>query len=168
MTAAMQVEIALRQIQDSGDSSFSTEISFGGEPGAPGPTLRTIRLERAAGCPFHEETGNLLPLPPGASAADVLEPIASARPENRPVLLLDWPVCVHARCVDCGLEWEPRRRVAAVKRSCRCPRCGSRYLDDLRTVHSLDASSTWSTIRLTDLGVPENHLLTVGFSGESA
>src|SRR5207249_2853704 len=70
---------------------------------------------------------------------------------------LDWPICVAARCLDCGCEWKPLKRVAWFRRYGVCPSCRGRRILENQNLSSLDRNSPWAVIPLADLGLPKNH-----------
>ena len=128
------------------------------------PTLE-IRLDRNAGlrrfvtpvspgCPFHTAaTHQSVPLQhPCATARELLEF------HNAHAVDLDWPICVAARCLACGFDWKPMKRVAWLRRRGSCPFCGGRGILENQNISSVDWKSPWVDTPLRDLGLPEHHL----------
>lgn len=108
-------------------------------------------------CPLHSVAEQrLFSLPhPDATARELLEA------QNVENVDLDWPICVAARCLACGKEWQPMRRVAFLRRNGRCPSCGSSNILESENVSRLDRNSAWVDTPLIHLGLPANHLYTV-------
>lgn len=108
-------------------------------------------------CPLHAAAEDkLFSLPhPDASARELLEA------QGLEALDLDWPICTAARCLACGKEWQPMRRVAFLRHHGRCPDCGSRNILESENVIRLDRNSAWADTPLAYLGLPANHLYTV-------
>jgi molybdopterin-synthase adenylyltransferase len=111
----------------------------------------------SAHCPLHAAAEQkLFPLPhPDATARELIEG------QSLETLDLDWPICVAARCLACGKEWQPMRRVAFLRRRGTCPGCGSRNILESENVARLDRNSAWADTPLARLGLPANHLYTV-------
>jgi adenylyltransferase/sulfurtransferase len=108
-------------------------------------------------CPLHTATEQRLfsPPHPAATARELLEA------QGLETLDLDWPICVAARCLACGKDWQPMKRVALLRRRGTCPECGSRNILESENIIRLDRNSAWADTPLTRLGLPANHLYTV-------
>jgi hypothetical protein len=160
MIGALQVELGLRgvfQLPAGAARSFTVELSLSGEP-----RLSQFELKLGQSCPFHQ-VGGLLVTP--RSESGTIHELLDQTGVADPVLVLDWPVCTRARCVPCGLEWHPMRRLADLRKRGRCPRCGGRDLQEQETVHFVDQSSPWAQHRPTELGLPDQHIHTVRSEG---
>jgi len=147
VAGAMQVEYGLRAVIWGEAESFSLLLDL-----HPGRSFERFTLGRAVECPLHESFGPPR-VPPGE---DIGSFFADTGPDA--ALILDWPVCSSAECVDCGRRWQPRQRVARFRASGRCPACGSRHVREDEVLTSITRDSPWRNGRFTDLGLPENHL----------
>jgi hypothetical protein len=158
---ALQVDFGLRCLGDLGNGarknrndrrSRTIEISLG-----PAPVVRQFVTPMSQGCPFHDAAPRpRFALPhPGASARELLDSESAAAVE------LDWPICTMARCLDCGSDWRPMRRVAWLRRHGACPRCTSHRILETETVASLDLNSRWIDTPLVEMGLPYHHLYAI-------
>jgi hypothetical protein len=166
MTAAiagsMQAEMGLRLLLGArrGEAGVAQSVEFTLDP----PQLATIKIGRASGCPFHEELPGACMFEADAdlTVAELLGRAGRDR-SGEPMLILDWPICVSARCRDCRYLWNPVVRVARFHHSGVCPRCHSRRLTACRTVHRLGKASEFADYRLRALGMPASNLYTIEF-----
>jgi molybdopterin-synthase adenylyltransferase len=165
VVGALQVELGLRRLletQDTGESPASTvEIVLDAVP-----KLAVFSMSLSQTCPFHEP-GRARIRVPGSSSATVrsllnqAEPGAAApgdRGSGPAALVLDWPICASARCVECDQRWSPMLRLAALRKSGACPRCGSRRFVEEQTLRAIEGGSQWADRTFGDLGLPEAHL----------
>jgi molybdopterin-synthase adenylyltransferase len=158
---SLQVDIGLRSLfklreSDSDESAShatetTTEISL-----HPTLEVRHFSTHRSTLCPLHASNRLLKPLP--HERANARELLDSA---GMQALDLDWPICVSAGCLDCGMLWSPRRRVAWLRRYGKCPQCQSSHILEKENIHSLEHNSAWAGTPLIELGLPERHLYTV-------
>ena len=109
------------------------------------------------GCPFHGASSQRS-VPPGHARVSARELLDS---HGAQAVDLDWPICLDARCLDCGSDWKPMKRVAWLRRHGVCPLCGSHRVLENRNISSLDRNSPWVDTPLADLGLPQHHLYTV-------
>ncbi len=160
IVGSMQVEIGLKRIlagREESAESLSIDIDLAGPM-----RLETIAVQRSQSCPFHGDAeGVLLPASAGATFREILDSVSNASPDERAVMVLDWPVCTDADCTDCGHHWQPLRRASAFRRSGLCPRCGSRYVEDRSTIRRIDVDSPWVDRTPAEMGLPASHLHTV-------
>ena len=160
IVGSMQVEIGLKRVlsgEEDPAESFSVDIDL-----SASMRLETIAVHRSPSCPFHGGLeGVLLPASEGATFREILGSLSRESPEDRAVVVLDWPVCTEADCTDCGHQWQPLRRALAFRRSGLCPRCGSRYVQDRSTIRRIDVDSPWVDRTPVEVGLPESHLHTV-------
>jgi hypothetical protein len=155
---ALQVDFGLRcfnEFENADTQDFQSptiEITLDSNAG-----LRRIVTAISAGCPFHSaSTQRSVPLRHAhASARELLDSEAAQ------VVDLDWPICVAARCLDCGSDWKPMKRVAWLRRYGVCPVCGGHRVLENQNISSLDRNSAWVDTPLVDLGLPEHHLYAV-------
>jgi adenylyltransferase/sulfurtransferase len=152
LSASLQVEVGLRRLLESpggGEQSRSIDIRL-----HPSRSLIEFTTEVSVACPFHSaDRAGLCPLPaPGSTFADLL---ATAGAD---AILLDWPICLQARCLACGLEWSPKLRLATLRRRGRCPACRSRSLLELDTLRTIAADSDFACVAPEALGLPPDHL----------
>jgi molybdopterin/thiamine biosynthesis adenylyltransferase len=169
MVGALQVEIALRALPNrdaqlsrdrQGADAASIEIHFD-----PSPSLRRIALARSESCPFHLPEEHLVEAA-DLRVTDLLEQAADLA-AGEPALLLDWPVCVQAVCLECRKKWHPMRRLGWLRRRGVCPGCGSRRVREEETLTRVARDSVWATATFAELGLPDRHLHTVRFEAAS-
>lgn len=161
IVGSMQVELGLRNFfgteQENAVPSCSYEIQI-----HPQLRLETFTVPASADCPFHEIVDELVEMPgQNATFCDLLDSVAGE------VVILDWPVCVEARCIDCGKDWTPMLRLAALRRRGRCPECGSAQVLELQTVRMIGRDSPWLRSTPAALQLPADHLYTVQRSKSS-
>jgi adenylyltransferase/sulfurtransferase len=158
---AFQVDFGLKCLHELAKSdrknksdrqSHTIEISLGSAP-----ALQQFATPLSKRCPLHDAAPlRRFALPhPRASARDLLES------EGAETVDLDWPMCTTARCLDCGSDWQPMRRVAWLRRHGACLRCRSHRILETETVSSLDLNSRWIDTPLVEIGLPDHHLYAV-------
>jgi len=152
MVGCMQVEFGLRTYFASRDgqptASRSLEVQI-----HPVRRMEEFAIPVSSDCPFHRREGALCPLPhEGATFEELLN---SARADT---VVLDWPICVKARCQDCGGEWPANVRLAVLRRRGRCPACGSRNVLELETIRAIGRQSAWLRRTPAALQLPADHL----------
>jgi hypothetical protein len=155
ITGSLQVELGLRWLTQNLAESTTFEISLDGQP--RGSTFRT---PRSSTCPLHErQDAPRYALPrPDATFDELFQSVIGSN-----CVVLDWPVTVRVRCLDCAFEWAPMRRAAAVRRSCVCPSCESRSMLELESIRVVERDSQWSRLAPSALGLPENHRYAMRF-----
>lgn len=159
---SMQVEIGLRQLFEAAAEASAVELTL-----APRLKLETFALRPSEACPFHISESRMVAAPehsPELSVGDLLDSAGSVA-EGEPVLLLDWPICVRARCADCGEGWQPMRRLGWLRRRGTCPNCGSRRFTEEETITQVSRDSAWARFTPRALGLPDRHLHTIRFEG---
>lgn len=168
IAGSLQVDIGLRLLLESRGgvppSAQSIELALGSAP-----RLTSFRVPVSPGCPFHAKMPRNSVLHPGAldvTVGELLSDAARGRP-GTPVLVLDWPLCVSARCRACGHIWYPMKRLAVFRRSGACPACLSNRLVLRRTIHRLGLDSDLAGYRLQELGMPDRHLYTIEFQSDA-
>ncbi len=161
---AMQVEVGLRRLLEHASEAQSIELTL-----APTVRAETFVLRRSEGCPFHAPEACLISEPDAEAVRGgrlaIADLLASAPPVAgaEPVLLLDWPICVRARCGACGERWPPMQRMAVIRRRGACPRCGSNQVIEEETISRVNRSMPWARLTPAELGLPERHLHTIRF-----
>jgi molybdopterin/thiamine biosynthesis adenylyltransferase len=160
VVGALQVELGLRHFLETEQlgkwSARTVEIALD-----PSPRLDVFSMSVSQTCPFHR-TGRAQTRVSGPSSVTVgslldrLEPSASGC--GPAVLVLDWPICTSARCAGCDHCWSPMLRLAALRRSGACPRCGSRHFIEEETLRAIERGSHWANRTLGDLSLPQEHL----------
>jgi ThiF family protein len=157
ITGSLQVDMGLRSLFELRQSiqkeypSWTFAISL-----AAGPETQRFTTLPSPHCPLHSLLPELRPLPHArASARELLDSAALE------LLELDWPICISAGCLDCGTVWQPRRRVAWLRRYGRCPACSGCHILEKENIRSLRRDSLWAAIPLIDLGLPDRHLYTM-------
>lgn len=155
IVASMQVEFGLRNFFEAAQGTPATSRSYEIQI-HPQLRLETFLIPASADCSFHESTGELMAIPDQHSTfGDLLDSISDER------LILDWPVCVEARCIDCGKQWQPMLRLAVLRRRGCCPECGSTHVLELQTVQTIGHDSPWLRSTPAALQLPADHLYTV-------
>jgi adenylyltransferase/sulfurtransferase len=161
IVGAIQVELGLRRLggpENATAEAITVQISV-----ETLPKLEVFRIPLSRTCPFHTPAVSVVLVPGHASETTVEEllDLAAGGSHNHAVLVLDWPLCVRARCLGCGCVWTPMMRLAAFRRCGRCPRCGSRQNVEEESVRSVERHSKWAERTIAGLGLPENHLHSV-------
>jgi len=160
IVGALQVDFGMRRVlQPALDKSGAHSLELFLDPVLK---LDSLLVGRSKTCPFHSGSDDLILTPSPASAATVRELLDSVagRPKEAE-LVLDWPICARARCVQCGLVWSPMMRLARLRRSGVCPTCAGRRIAELEIIRSVGDSSKWIDYKLAELGQPDNHLYSI-------
>jgi adenylyltransferase/sulfurtransferase len=169
IAGSIQVETGIRLLWELrcglSPSAQSIELVLGDTP-----QLASFRIPIGSGCPFHEEIPANYVLQAANSNITVrqLLGLAARGRSGDPVLVLDWPLCVGARCRVCGSQWPVMRRLAGFRRAGACPACLSKRLVIERSVHQIDLGSDLADHSLQSLGLPDRHLYTIEFLGGAA
>jgi molybdopterin/thiamine biosynthesis adenylyltransferase/DNA-directed RNA polymerase subunit RPC12/RpoP len=148
----MQAELGLRSYFDSQDGQAAGSRSFEVQL-HPIRRIEEFAIPVGSDCPFHHYDGILRPLPRGDATFEELLDSAGAE-----AVVLDWPICVEARCLDCGKEWPANLRLAALRRRGRCPACESRDILELKTLRTIGRESAWLRQKPSALQLPADHL----------
>ncbi|MGC8761170.1 MAG: ThiF family adenylyltransferase [Bryobacteraceae bacterium] len=147
VTAALQVHFAVEWLGRGEGEGRSVEFRLE-EP----LRLEEIRLAVNEACPFH--TAEERPLAPIAG------PFRDALAEGE-AACWEWPVCLKARCLDCGHEWRPLVRAVRLRREGLCPQCGGRRLLELDTRAGVARDDPLAARRPEELGLPPEHLYSI-------
>lgn len=146
VTAALQVHYGFEWLRRGEPEARSVEFRFD----AP-LRLEEVRIPLDESCPFHTEPPPLVP---------VSGPLTNAlRPGQE--IAWEWPLCLRARCLDCGAEFEPRLRVTRFRRESACPRCGGRRLLELDNRNRVACGDPLGQRTPEDLGLPSEHLYSI-------
>lgn len=162
VVGAMQVELGLRSLiarqEGRAHKSVSVEISI-----EEAPHLERFQVPLSDACPFHDWNGALVGSPGPGAETTVGQLLEAAEDAEAPqaALVLDWPLCTAARCLDCGYSWQPMLRLALIRRKGVCPVCNSRRVADEQAVRTMEYGGPWASFTLTQLGLPERHLYSV-------
>jgi hypothetical protein len=159
LVAAMQVEFGLRSWASGAAScARAWEISLDHRT----PAMESLTIPRSGECPWHEPAlqSRLHVLPEEQTLRDSLRE-AGATCE----ILADWPLCLSARCLRCGHEWQPMQRVARVRRNALCPQCRQANPLPLQVIARVRAEDEWARHTPGQLGFPSNHRYTLGRAG---
>jgi len=153
--AAMQVEIGLHSVfaAQSGVSCgcFSVELDI-----HPTHRISEFKVPVSSDCPFHQSAGSLHAMPSeNTTFQELLDHTASD------ALLLDWPICTHAKCVACERTWSPMQRLAVLRRKGQCPACHSRQILEQQIIRSIGRGSAWLHHTPSTLQLPAEHLYSV-------
>jgi len=159
IVASLQVELGLRAffdtqsdtIKDRSSCSRSFEIEI-----HPARRLEEFSIPVSADCPFHQCDEILSALPAQNSTFEELFNNAGGE-----AVVLDWPICVEARCTECGHQWPPMLRLAALRRRGRCPACGSSQVLELEIIYAIGRDSPWRQKPPAALQLPADHLYSV-------
>lgn len=153
---ALQVEFGLRYLFESHDGkpvkSNTLEIRVD-----PDRWIKEFRSAVSVDCPFHEQEREKLHPQPSADCT-IKQLLDSASGEH---LILDWPMCTAAKCLACEHQWEPKLRLAALRRRGQCPSCGSNNILEMQTIRTVGPDSPWIDQPLAALKLPVDHLYTV-------
>ena len=146
MTAALQVHFCFEWLRRKEREARSVEFRLDGPM-----RIEELRVPLDETCPFH---GGAVPLQPLRG-----RPAEALRPGQE--VVWEWPLCLKARCLGCGHEFEPRVRAARLRRTGVCPRCGGSRLLELDNRRSLAAGDPLAGRPLEDLGLPAEHLYSI-------
>jgi molybdopterin-synthase adenylyltransferase len=154
IVGSLQVELGFRTLFAANDGistkSRSYEIHI-----HPARKMEEFLVPVSVDCPFHHDEP-LIPLPIESSTFEDLIGMV-----NGEAVILDWPICVEARCADCGKQWQPMLRLAALRRKARCAGCGSGRVLELQTIRTIDRTSPWLHQTPSALQLPPDHLYNV-------
>src|SRR5579872_7398466 len=155
ITGSLQVELGLRWLTEKVLESTTFELSLDAEPRSS-----QFTSPRSRSCPFHDEiAAPRVDLPnPDATFEDLLQSVGGDAS-----VILDWPIILRLRCLDCSTEWAPMRRAAAVRRHCICPGCGSQSILEQESIRIIERDSRWARVRPSALGLPADHRYLVRF-----
>ena len=165
IVAGLQVDLGLRlaMARDAVDAR-AWELSLP----LPETAWRSFTIPRSIDCPWHEpdRSLDLAPLPMDVPLNESLPaaPGAAASSESGsqpPILELDWPICLQARCSDCRHLWNPMVRVAVLRRGGICPVCGSSRLHPVQTLSRVACGDPFAAFTPSQLGLPSGHLFTL-------
>lgn len=146
VTAAMQVHCAAQWLSRGEREARSVEFRMD-EP----LRLEELRVQADETCPFHTAPERWI---------SVEGPFREALAEGQ-AAAWEWPVCLRARCLECGAEFEPRERVTRFRRAGRCPRCGSRRMLELENRTHVTSGEALAALRPEELGLPAEHLYSI-------
>ncbi len=156
LIGALQVETGLRALLEGDHAAHTIELTL-----ANPPKLDRFTTPVSSSCPFHESPfhesipESFAELPRRDSKlADLLRGPSDS-------IVLDWPICVLARCMDCGEEWSPMRRLAAIRKSGVCPQCGGHGILELESIRTIERQSPWAEMNAASLGLPQDHLYSI-------
>jgi hypothetical protein len=159
IVAAMQVDLGLRSWV-SGDPAGARAWEIALDCRAP--SMETLVIPRSSECPWHrpELRGRLHELPE-------VQPLRDSLREDgtRGEILADWPLCLSARCLRCGHQWQPMQRIARVRRHALCPRCRQANPLPVQVIASVRAEDEWARHTPGQLGFPHNHRYTFRRTG---
>jgi len=125
-----------------------------------------VNYRRRAGCPAHDMIGDVSMLAEASSQLSVDELLSVVRSHfgATAAVELDREIIYRILCPGCGAREDvllPHHRLSREDR--RCPRCGSERT--LSMTHVLDGSEPFGDARLSELGIPPLHILTVSGPG---
>jgi len=152
ITAALQVETGFRELFAGDESATGRAMTV--EVRLDPLAVEQFQISPSVSCPFHSMGSARLERLPfdTATCADLLESLSAD------TLVLDWPVCMDAECVECGHRWVPAQRLARLRRHGRCAQCGSARLQERQTLRSIDRNSPFVRSTPRELGLPARHL----------
>jgi len=148
ITAALEVELGFRWLFREERQALSVDVTLD-----PGPKLEMIRVPRSPECPFHDESGGHMWSECNGTFAEILAEGKSA--------YWEWPICLRARCQDCGKHWAPMLRTVRLRREGCCPACGSRNLLELESVRGVGRGTPLARKRPEEIGLPPDHLYSI-------
>lgn len=147
VTAALQAHFAVEWLRRGESEARSVEFRL-----ERPLRLEEIRLAVNEACPFHTEEHRLL-APIAGLFRDALAEGETA--------CWEWPVCLRARCLECGHEWPPLVRAVRLRREGACPQCGGRRLLELETRTGVAWNDPLAGRRPEELGLPPEHLYSI-------
>ena len=160
--ASLQVELGLRTFFKSevgtGTQAYSVEIDI-----HPSRKISEVKVPMSAACPFHNFADSLHALPEqNATFGQLLDHVGSG------AVILDWPICVEAKCLECGEIWRPMLRLAVLRRRGRCPNCHSDHILEQQILRSISRESAWLHYPPSVLQLPADHLYSLSSLGAHA
>jgi hypothetical protein len=164
IAGSMQVDLGLRHLAD---RSGRAPIAHSVELVLDSAELSVMRIPRSSACPFHADLSPNCVVEAADSELTVKDLLrrAGSRRAGEPVLILDWPLCLSAKCRDCQQESSPLIRLAKMRRSGRCCSCSSKRMVATRVVYRIGRDSELADSRLSALGMPDRHLYTIELQG---
>lgn len=160
--AGVQVDLGLRLTLATRQEPISME-AHAWELSLPLPdtTWRSFTIPQSRDCPWHDSDSSLIltSLPMDVPLRESITQHADE--EQVPVLELDWPRCIQARCNTCQHLWSPMVRLATLRRRMHCPSCGGVLLHSVETLSSMTDKDTLARHTPRELGLPEDHLFTL-------
>jgi molybdopterin/thiamine biosynthesis adenylyltransferase len=156
VVGALQVEFGLRNLFQQQEkvpvTSHTLEIRLD-----PEKWLTEFTTAVSSDCPFHEQDSEtMLPLPnPVCTIKELLDGAGADH------LILDWPLCMEAKCLSCEHKWQPKLRLAALRRHGACPACGSKSILETESVRTIGHNSALLNHPVAALQLPLDHLYTV-------
>jgi adenylyltransferase/sulfurtransferase len=147
VVAGLQVGLGMRGLCGRHSGSITWHIRS-----TPGLHVEAVQITRADLCPFH--------WPQMGAIARIADERVSARSVlagfggTAEAVVLQWPICVRARCNRCDSTFAPMQRVALFRRSGVCPKCSSGDVLELRSVAAINRESSYASLPLASLGVP--------------
>ena len=155
IVGCIQAELGLRSFFQANEGkplgARSLEIQI-----HPARRMEDFAVPISMDCPFHRYNETLKALPRASATFEEL--LDSARAE---AVVLDWPICIQSKCLDCENEWPPMVRLAALRRSGICPACGSGNILELETIRVIGRDSVWLGRTPSALQLPAEHLYSV-------
>jgi molybdopterin/thiamine biosynthesis adenylyltransferase len=163
IVGALQVEAGLRHLLEPRETS-SSQVSRSVEIRVhPHMRLQEFTTEVSVACPFHRvDRRDLVPMPDSRTTFG--EFLIATRASG---VVLDWPICLRARCLSCEAEWTGHSRLATLRRRGSCRSCGSTSLLELDVVRAVERDSPLAALAPTDLGLPADHRYRLRFDMSS-
>jgi hypothetical protein len=162
--AGLQVDLGLRLALTASELPAQAAQAHAWELSLPLPetTWHSFDIPRSADCPWHgaNDALALIPLPMNVPLNESLT--QHQTPGSRPpVLQLDWPLCVEARCAACQHRWSPMLRLATLRRRATCPACGGSRLHSIETLSQVAYGDPFASLTPHQLNLPPHHLFTL-------
>jgi molybdopterin/thiamine biosynthesis adenylyltransferase len=155
IVAGIQVETGIRYFLNARDGTARSSRSFEIQI-YPSYRMDQFTIPVSVDCPFHCVQRSRHPLPrPEATWEELLE---HTRGE---AVILDWPMCVEARCSACAKEWMPMLRLGVFRRRASCPACGASDVLEMQTIRTIARDSPWLRRTASELQLPADHLYCV-------
>ena len=153
VVAAIELELGLRQLwSERARDSYTVNVEL-----HPNLSFTQFEMPLSRECPFHGDAWPARTRSPGPGST-VQQLLDSAQATT---LILDWPICTAAECLECGRHWRPMQRLAALRRRAGCPGCGGRRILEREVVRTIPAHSPLASEPLSALRLPAHHLFTV-------
>jgi molybdopterin/thiamine biosynthesis adenylyltransferase len=119
------------------------------------PRGDTYTADRRTDCPFHKAEGKDERVAgPWRTGVPVEKWLSAAGAQHG--VMLDWPLCVEARCTGCGVRSNPFRFLSVVRWHMRCVECGGQ-LAALTSLRALKPGDDWQRKPLESLGLSPHH-----------
>lgn len=165
VVAGLQVDLGLRMLLNTTADTAEARVWEISLP-LPETTWRSFTIPRSSDCPWHSHDSSLrfASLPTDTAIDESLAQLGKSAETAPPVLELDWPICVQARCSTCRHLWRPMLRLATLRRRANCPACGGSRLHSVETISTVATGDPFAHFTPAELCLSPCHLFTLRYT----